>query len=225
MGTGKDSSEATDDLDDMPLAERRSLIRLRKAASPLSRVPEPPKCFHSAFSAYASFYYFLGRVIEDMSIQVNVPALVMEEVAPLAVSDAAMLAPEEIFHGKGNIKEEAELTKEERKRRRVNQKRRFRRLKGTKVGIQWWGSTNEGGESPVKDAWDRSALAESSAGAWNKVLENSTCCLSLDLLPVACGPSDDAAGVCAPFQRRSFPSASSAAVRSGRPMMTELGPQ
>ncbi|KAG6493062.1 hypothetical protein ZIOFF_048036 [Zingiber officinale] len=64
-------------------------------------------------------------VIEDMSIQVNVPALAMEEVAPLAVSDAAMLAPEEIFHGKGNIKEEAELTKEERKRRLANQKRRF----------------------------------------------------------------------------------------------------
>ncbi|KAG6495476.1 hypothetical protein ZIOFF_043301 [Zingiber officinale] len=60
-----------------------------------------------------------------MSIQVNVPTLAMEEVAPLAVSDAAMLAPEEIFHGKRNIKEEAELTKEERKRRRPTRKEDF----------------------------------------------------------------------------------------------------
>lgn len=60
------------------------------------------------------------------------------QVAPVAVSDAAMLAPEEIFHGKGNIKEEAELTKEERKRRRANQKRRFRRLKGILYCLYLW---------------------------------------------------------------------------------------
>ncbi|TVU27082.1 hypothetical protein EJB05_29661, partial [Eragrostis curvula] len=65
------------------------------------------------------------EVIEDMSIQANVPALAMEEIAPVAVSDAAMLAPEEIFDGKGDVKEEAELTQAERKRRRANKKRRY----------------------------------------------------------------------------------------------------
>ncbi|XP_042423357.1 U3 small nucleolar ribonucleoprotein protein MPP10-like [Zingiber officinale] len=85
--------------------------------------------------ALSHFHFAPKLVIEDMSIQVNVPAVAMEEVAPLVVSNAAMLAPKEIFHGKGNIKEEAELTKEERKRRRANQKRRFRRLKGVLKSI------------------------------------------------------------------------------------------
>lgn len=44
----------------------------------------------------------------------------------MAVSDAAMLAPEEVFEGKGNIKEEGELTQAERKRRRANKKRKFK---------------------------------------------------------------------------------------------------
>jgi len=60
-----------------------------------------------------------------MSVQANVPALAMEETAPVAVSDATMLAPEEIFEGKGDIKEEGELTQAERKRRRANKKRRY----------------------------------------------------------------------------------------------------
>lgn len=50
----------------------------------------------------------------------------------MAVSDAAMLAPEEVFAGKGDIKEEAELTRSERKRRRANKKRKF---KGKQIKI------------------------------------------------------------------------------------------
>ena len=48
------------------------------------------------------------------------------QIAPVAVSDAAMLAPEEVFTGKGDIKEETELTQAERKRRRANKKRKFK---------------------------------------------------------------------------------------------------
>ncbi|XP_059303949.1 M phase phosphoprotein 10 isoform X2 [Lycium ferocissimum] len=76
--------------------------------------------------ALSHFHFTPKPVIEDMSIQANVPALAMEEIAPVAVSDAAMLAPEEVFSGKGDIKEETELTQAERKRRRANKKRKFK---------------------------------------------------------------------------------------------------
>ncbi|GAB2269828.1 hypothetical protein Dimus_004746 [Dionaea muscipula] len=76
--------------------------------------------------ALSHFHFAPKPVVEDMSVQVNLPAFAMEEIAPMAVSDAAMLAPEEVFAGKGDIKEEAELTKSDRKRRRAQKKRRFK---------------------------------------------------------------------------------------------------
>ncbi|KAJ4788526.1 U3 small nucleolar ribonucleoprotein MPP10 [Rhynchospora pubera] len=76
--------------------------------------------------ALSHFHFAPKPIIEDMSIQANVPALAMEEIAPIAVSDAAMLAPEEIFEGKGDVKDEKELTGADRKRRRANKKRRFK---------------------------------------------------------------------------------------------------
>ncbi|TXG58211.1 hypothetical protein EZV62_016040 [Acer yangbiense] len=76
--------------------------------------------------ALSHFHFTPKPVIEDMSIQMNVPALAMEEIAPIAVSDAAMLAPEEVFSSKGDVKEETELTQADRKRRRANKKRKFK---------------------------------------------------------------------------------------------------
>ncbi|RLN03078.1 U3 small nucleolar ribonucleoprotein MPP10-like [Panicum miliaceum] len=102
------------------------------ASAPLSISDELKKEANTLFKriclkldALSHFHFAPKPVIEDMSVQANVPALAMEEIAPVAVSDAAMLAPEEIFEGKGDIKEEGELTQAERKRRRANKKRRY----------------------------------------------------------------------------------------------------
>lgn len=57
----------------------------------------------------------------------------------MAVSDAAMLAPEEIFTGKGNIKDESELTQEDRRRRRATKKRKFKgkEMNNTENILSW----------------------------------------------------------------------------------------
>ncbi|XP_010465335.1 PREDICTED: U3 small nucleolar ribonucleoprotein protein MPP10 isoform X2 [Camelina sativa] len=95
--------------------------------------------------ALSHFHFTPKPVIEEMSIQTNVPAIAMEEVAPVAVSDATMLAPEEIFSGKGDIKDESELTQEERKRRRAKKKRKFKA---------------ESAKEPVKKARDATTGSE-----------------------------------------------------------------
>ncbi|CAN6578366.1 unnamed protein product [Malus baccata var. baccata] len=113
--------------------EEEYVQKTNLASAPLSltdkQKDEASKLFKKLclkLDALSHFHFSPKPVIEDMSVQANVPALAMEEIAPVAVSDAAMLAPEEVFSGKGDIKEEAELTQAERKRRRANKKRKFK---------------------------------------------------------------------------------------------------
>ncbi|XP_078431493.1 U3 small nucleolar ribonucleoprotein [Wolffia australiana] len=92
--------------------------------------------------ALSHFHFAPKPVIEDMSVQANIPALAMEEVAPLVVSDAAMLAPEEIYSGKSNVKEETELTQADRKRRRAKKKRKFKAMVAQKTAKKPRKTTN-----------------------------------------------------------------------------------
>ncbi|KAH9720262.1 U3 small nucleolar ribonucleoprotein MPP10 [Citrus sinensis] len=108
--------------------EEEYVQKTNPAAAPLTFSDEQKKEASMLFKklclkldALSHFHFTPKPVIEDMSIQANVPALAMEEIAPVAVSDAAMLAPEEVFAGRGDVKEEAELTKAERKRRRATE--------------------------------------------------------------------------------------------------------
>ncbi|KAF6141102.1 hypothetical protein GIB67_006547, partial [Kingdonia uniflora] len=85
----------------------------------------------------SQFSYKPKPIFEGMSIQTNVPALAMEEIAPVVVSDAAMLALEEVFAGKGDIKEEVKLTREQRKQMRANKKRKFKDSMSGTFSILW----------------------------------------------------------------------------------------
>ncbi|XP_065875461.1 M phase phosphoprotein 10 [Euphorbia lathyris] len=120
--------------------EEEYVQKTNPAAAPLTFSDERKKEASLLFKqlclkldALSHFHFAPKPVIEDMSIQANVPALAMEEIAPMAVSDAAMLAPEEVFSSKGNIKEAGEMTQEDRKRRRAKKKRKFKAESAKKV--------------------------------------------------------------------------------------------
>ncbi|KAF8071236.1 ceeh-2 [Scenedesmus sp. PABB004] len=130
------------------------------------------KALCAKLDALSSFAYTPKPVVEELEVRSDVAALSMEEVAPLAVSDAAMRTPGEVFaaEAKGEARAEGELTREDRRRRRAKKKRAHKAKEAGRAADAAARAAAEGRPAPLVGRKSLSAqlAAATSAGLVKK---------------------------------------------------------